>query len=234
MSPFAMEPAHTMQSRALLFIFALFACLALFYACATDKADWQDFHGTPLHGLRSYAAELRTSDLRDGTESGAGALFVAHNALRYEIREAGSLEHMILLARLDSGQALLVNPANNACLEGNFTPQRWMDIGYLLEAFPKVAHPRIMVSSEERLGTERIHGYKVSKIRRTGKAVLFGEERDFTEYFWLAEESCIPLRHENDTVRSELTKIREQSLDASFVAFPAACRKVGSFAELLQ
>ena len=223
-----------MKSRALLFILGLFACLALFYACAKDKTDWQGFQGSSVHGLRSYTAELRTSDLRDGTELSTGALFVAHDALRYEMRGSGPLEHLVLLARLDTGQALLVNPAGNACLEGNFTPRRWMDIGYLLEAFPKVAHPRIMASNEEALGTESLHGYKVSKIRRTGKAVLFGEKRDFTEYFWLAEESCIPLRHEDDMIRSELTQIREQPLAESLFTFPPACRKLASFAELLQ
>jgi len=223
-----------MKRRTLLFISGLFTYLALFYACATDKTGWQGFQGTPVHGLRTYAAELRTSDLRDGTALSTGALFVAHNTLRHEIKGSGQLEHMILFARLDSGQARIVNPANNACLDGSFTPRRWIDIGSLLAAFPKVAHPRIKASNEEQLGKESLQGYKVSKIRRTGKAVLFGEERDFTEYFWLAEESCIPLRHENDMVRSELTNIREQALPDSFFAFPAECRKVASFADLLQ
>ena len=140
---------------------------------------------------------------------------------------------MILLAKLDSGQAQLVNPANNACIEGNFTPRDWIDIGYLLEAFPQVAHPRIIASSEELLGKEMLHGYQVNKFRRTGKAMLFGEEKNFTEYFWLAEESPITLRHENDMVRSELTKIREKTPVDSLVTFPAECRKVSSFAELL-
>ena len=224
-----------MKPRALLFfILGMFACLVLFYACAKDKTGHQGFQGTPVHGLRSYTAELRTSDIRDNAELSTGALFVAHDALRYEMRGTEPLEHMILLARLDSGQALLVNPTGNACLEGNFIPRRWMDIGYLLEAFPKVAHPRIMASNEEALGTEKLHGYTVSKVRRTGTAVLFGEKRDFTEYFWLAEESCIPLRHENDMTRSELTNIREQPLADSLFTFPASCRKVGSFADLVQ
>ena len=222
-----------MKRRALFCVLGLLACLALFYACTTDKG-WQGFQGTPVHGLRSYVAELRTSDLRDGTELSTGAIFAARNTLRYEMRGTGPLEHMILIARLDSGQALLVNPANNACLEGTFTPRHWVDIDYLLEAFPKVAHPRVISSREELLGAERLHGYKVSKIRRTGKAVLFGEKRDFAEYFWLAEESCIPLRHENDMVRSELSNIREQALADSLFTFPAACRKLASFTELVQ
>jgi hypothetical protein len=222
-----------LSRRALLFTLCLFVCLALFYACSV-KTDWQGFQGAPVHGLRTYVAELHTTDLHDGTELSTGSLFVAHDKLRYEMQGAGPLEHLILLVRLDSGQALLVNPAGNKYLEGSFTPRRWMDIGYLLEAFPKVAPPRILSSREEALGKEMLFGYKVSKIRRTGREVLFGEERDFTEFFWLTEASCIPLRHENGRVRSELTNIREQALDDSLFALPAACRKVSSFAELLQ
>jgi hypothetical protein len=79
-----------------------------------------------------------------------------------------------------------------------------------------------------------LHGYKAVTIRRTGREVLFGEERDFTELFWLAEEFGIPLRHENGTVRSELTQIREQALDDSLFALPAECRKVASFTDLLR
>jgi hypothetical protein len=223
-----------MKRHALLFIVCLSACLALFYACASDKPVWQSFQGTPTHGLRAYSADLRTNDIRDGTVVCTGALFVAQDALRYEMQGTGPLERMILLARLDSGQAWLVNPANNRYMDGSFAPQRWMDIRYLLEAFPEVAHPRIIAVNEELLGKEILHGYKVSKIRRTGRSVLFGEEKDFTELFWLAEESCIPLRHEDGTARTELTNIREQALAESLFTLPSACRKVSSFVELLQ
>ncbi|MDR2694854.1 MAG: hypothetical protein LBC79_00540 [Deltaproteobacteria bacterium] len=223
-----------MKQRALLFILCLFACCVLIYACVTDKLIWQGFEGTPAHGLRSYAAELRVSDIRDGTESVSGTLYIAQGRLRYEMQGAGPFEHMILLARLDAGQAWLVNPSGSRCLEGSFTPRRWMDIGYLLGGFPKVMLPRIIAHNEELLGTETLLGYKVSKIRRTGRAVQFGEERDFTEFFWLAEELCIPLRHENGMIRSDLTKLREQASADSLFTPPAECRKVSSFADLLQ
>jgi hypothetical protein len=206
----------------------------LFYACAVDKPVWQDFQGAPTHGLREYAAHVHISDIRGDAEPGTGALFVSQGKLRYEIHGSGPLEQLILLARLDSGQAWLVNPAGNACMEGSFTPQRWMDIGHLLGAFPGVAHPRVLAHTEEVLGKEMLDGYETVKIRRTGREVLFGKERDFSELFWLAEESCIPLRHENGTVRSELTKIREQALAASLFTLPEKCRKVSSFAGLLQ
>jgi len=222
-----------MQQRALLCILRLFACFALLAACVPEP-PWQGFQGTPVHGLSSYAAELRTSDMRDGAELRSGMLFVAHGKLRYEMQGAGPLERMILLAGLDSGQAWLVNPANNSCLAGSFTPQRWMDIGYLLEAFPKVAHSRIVSSKEELLGKETLLGYKTGKIRRTGRAVLFGEEQDFTEFFWLAEEFCIPLRHEDGMLRSELTRIHKKTVDDSLFTLSAECRKVSSLADLLQ
>jgi len=79
-----------------------------------------------------------------------------------------------------------------------------------------------------------IFGYKTGKVRRTGKHILFGEEKDFTEVFWLADEVCLPMRHEDGTVRTELTKIRQQTLDDALFAPTAECRKVASFAELLQ
>jgi hypothetical protein len=225
---------NTMKRRVAFFTLCLSVCLVLFYACAADKPIWQAFPGIPGFGLHTYAAELHSSDTRNGTKLNTGALFVARNAVRYEMQGTGPLEQMILLARLDSGQAWLVNPAGNKCLEGNFAPRRWADIGYLLEAFPKVMPPRIISSNEETLGKELLSGHKVSKIRRTGREVVFGEERDFTEFFWLAEESCIPLRHERGMVISEVTNIRQQALDASLFAFPSECRKVSSFAELLQ
>jgi hypothetical protein len=223
-----------MKQRALLCILCLSACLALLYACAADQPTWQGFQGLPAHGVRAYAAQLRTNDIRDGTELSVGMLFVSHGKLRYEMQGSGPLERMILLARLDSGQAWLVNPSNNTCLEGRFAPQRWMDIGHLLRAFPKIAHPRIIASNEELLGREMIHGYKAGKIRRTGREVVFGEERDFTEFFWLAEEFCIPLRHEYNMIRTELTNIREQASADSLFTLPAECRKVSSFVELLR
>jgi len=105
-----------------------------------------------VHGFGSYTAELGTSDMHNGTVLRTGGLFVSHGKLRYEMKGEGPLEHMILLAKLDAGQAWLMNPANNACLEGSFTPQRWMDIEYLLTAFPKVMHPRIVSSNDEVLG----------------------------------------------------------------------------------
>ena len=224
----------TTKRRAALFVLCLFVCLALFYACAADKPIWQGFPGMPVFGLRMYAAELHTRDIRDGTKLSTGALFVAHAALRYEMRGTGPLEQMILLARLDSGQAQLVNPAGNKYLEGSFAPRRWADIGYLLEAFPKVMPPRILSSKEELVGKEQLSGYKVNKIRRTGREVVFGEEREFTEFFWLAEESFIPLRHERGMVLSEVTNIRQKAFDDSLFALPAECRKVSSFAELLK
>lgn len=220
-----------MKRRALLGILCLFACLAI-YACT--KRSWQGFQGTPAHGLRSYTAELRRSEIGNGRELDISRLFVARDTLRYEMHDSGPFANMILLARLDSGQARLVNPVGNRCLEGHFTPQRWMDIAYLLKAFPKVAHPRIIAHKEEPLGTENLHGYKVSTIRRTGRESLFGETRDFTESFWLAEEFAIPLRHEDGTVRSELTNIREGALADSLFTPPAECRNVTSFTELLQ
>jgi len=224
-----------MKRYALVFILGLVAvaCLILFYACSRDRPVWQGFHGSPPSGLSTYAAELRTSDVRDGAELRRDALFLAHHKVRYEMKGSTPLEQMILLARLDSGQAWLVNPANNRCLEGSFSPQRWMDIGYLLGAFPGVVRPRILSHSEEILGQETLSGYKASKVRRKGREVLFGEEREFTELFWLAEESCIPLRHEDDTVRSELTNIRAGALADSLFAIPAECRKVSSFTGLL-
>ena len=221
-----------MKRHALLFTLCLSACLALFYACAVDKPVWQGFQGTPA-AVRAYTAEVRTSDIHGDTAPGTGALFVAQNKLRYEIHGGGPLEHLILLARLDSGQAWLVNPVNNMCMEGSFAPQRWMHIGYLLAAFPRIAHSRLLAYTEEILGNEMLAGYKTVKIRRTGREVLFGEERDFSELFWLAEGFCIPLRHENGTVRSELTMIREQTLADSLFTLPAECRKVVSFADLL-
>jgi len=223
-----------MKQRALLFTICLLACLALLHACATEHPLWQGFQGTPAQGLRAYTAQLRMHDLRDGTELSTGMLFVAHGKLRYEMNGTGPLGRLILLARLDSGQAWLVNPANNSCLEGRFAPQRWMDIGYLLQAFPKIAHFEIISSNEELLGRERLSDYKTVKIRRAGRAVLFGEERDFTELFWLAEEFCIPLRHERDMVRFELMKIRENSVADSLFTLPAECRQVASFVELLK
>jgi hypothetical protein len=173
-------------------------------------------------------------DLRDGAELGAGLLCVSQGALRYEMHDPGPFGGMILLARLDSGQAWLVNPAGKACLEGAFAPRRWMEIGYLLEAFPKIARPRILASNEEVLGSERIFDYKTVQIRLTGRAVLFGEERDFTELFWLAEEFCIPLRHERDMVRTELTRISKDAPEDSFFTLPADCRKASSLVELLK
>ena len=223
-----------MKRRVLLFTLCLSACLALFYACAVDKPVWQGFQGAPAHGTRAYVAHMRTSDIRGDTEPGTGTLFVAQGRLRYEMQGSGPLEQLVLHARLDSGQAWLVNPAGKKCMEGSFTPQRWVDIGYLLGAFPRVAHPRILTHKEEVLGKDMLHGYKAVTIRRTGREVLFGEERDFTELFWLAEEFGIPLRHENGTVRSELTQIREQALDDSLFALPAECRKVASFTDLLR
>ena len=211
-----------MKRRVALFILCLSVCLALFYACATN------------FGSRMYVAELHTSDIRDGTKLGTGALFVARDVLRYEMQGTGPLGQMILLARLDSGQAQLVNPAGNKYIEGNFAPRRWVDIGYLLGAFPKVMPPRILSSNEELLGKEEISGYKVGKIRRTGREVMFGEEKDFTEFFWLAEESPIPLRHERGMIVSEMTNIRQKALDDSLFALPAGCRKVASFADLLK
>jgi len=222
-----------MRQRAPLF-FCLFACFALLAACVPDEMARKDIRGSPMHGWSNYAAELRSGDMRGGTELKTGALFVAHDKVRYEMKGSGPLEQMILLARLDAGQAWLVNPANNSCLEGSFTPQRWMDIGYLLAAFPHVMHPRIISSREEDLGKETLSGYKTDKFRRTGRHMLFGEERNFTEVFWLAEEFCIPLRHEDGTVRTELTNIRKQAVDDSLFTLPAACRKVASFVELLQ
>jgi hypothetical protein len=195
---------------------------------------WPGLQGMPVRGLHTYTAELHAGDIRNGAALSSGVLFVAGDALRYEMQGTGPFAHMVLLARLDSGQAQLVNPAGNTYLEGSFTPQRWMDIGYLLEAFPAVTSPRILASKEELLGREQISGYKVSKIRRTGREILFGEERDFAEFFWLAEESCIPLRHENDRVRTELTMIRREVLDDALFALPPACRKVSSLAELLK
>jgi len=223
-----------MKQRVLLFILCLLACIALLDACVTNQAPWQMLQGTPTHGLPTYAAQLRTSDIHNGTELGTGVLFVSHGKLRYEMQGAGPLEQMVLLARLDAGQAWLVNPANNSCIEGSFTPQRWMDIGYLLGAFPKVAHPRVINDKEELLGRETLSGYTVKKLRRTGRKILFGEEKDFTEFFWLAEESCIPLRHEDDMIRSELTDIHKKAIADSLFTLPAECRKVSSFAELLQ
>ena len=222
-----------MKHRPLLRTLRLLACLALLNACTADHPVWQGFQGTPEQG-RTYTAQLRMNDLRDGTELDAGMLFVSHGKLRYELNGSGPLGRMILLARLDSGQAWLVNPAGNSCLEGSFAPLRWMDIGYLLEAFPKIAHLRIISSSEELLGREKLSDYKTVKIRRAGRAVLFGEEKDFTELFWLADEFCIPLRHERDMVRTELTNIRENSTADSLFTLPAECRKVASFAELLK
>jgi len=220
-----------MKRRVALFILCLSLCLALLYTCV---AFWRGFPGTPIFWSRMYVAELHTRDSRDGAKLGAGALFVSRDVLRYEMRGTGPLEQTILLARLDSGQARLVNPAGNKYIEGNFAPRRWVDIGYLLEAFPKVAPPRILSSNEEVLGKEQLSGYKVSKIRRTGREVMFGEEKDFTELFWLAEESPIPLRHERGMVISEMTNIRQQALDDSLFALPAGCRQVASFADLLK
>jgi hypothetical protein len=223
-----------MKRRVVLFTLSLSACLALFYACAADKPVWQGFQGAPVQGLHAYAAQVRTSDTRGGdTAPETGALFVAQGRLRYEMQGSGPLERLILLARLDTGQAWLVNPTGNRYMEGRFAPRRWTDIGYLLEAFPKVAHSRVLAHNEEVLGKETLDGYMTVKIRRTGREVLFGEERDFTELFWLAEEFCIPLRHENGMVRSELTQIREQALADSLFTLPAECRKVFSFADLL-
>ena len=223
---------NAMQQRALLCISCLLACLVLLGACAA-KQDWHGFQGQPAHGLSTYTAQMRTSDIRDGRELGTGKLFVAHNKLRYEMQGTKPLEQMVLLARLDSGRAWLVNPTGNACLEGSFAPQHWMDIEYLLEAFPGVVRSRIIVSTEEPLGKERHSGYKVSKIRRTGRKVLFGEEKDFTEFFWLAEESSIPLLHEDGMTRTELANIRKEEL-ADSLFLPTGCRKVPSFADLLQ
>ena len=223
-----------MKQRTLLFILSICACFAMLDACGTDRTVWQGFQGTPTHGLHTYGAGLRTSDIRDGTELRTGILYISHGRLRYEMQGSGPLEHMILLARLDSGQAWLVNPAGNSYLEGSFAPQRWMDIEYLLAAFPKVTHPRIISANEELLGGEILNGYKVIKVRRTGRAILFGEEREFTEVFWLAEESCIPLRHENNTVRTDLTNIHKKTLEDTLFALPAECRKVSSIVELLQ
>jgi len=225
--------AYTMRQRVPLFSL-LSICFALLAACVLDENIRQDIQGSPMHGWDSYTAELRAGDMRDGTVLRTGALFVAHGKLRYEMKGTEPLEYMVLLARLDAGQAWLVNPANNNCLEGSFTPQRWMDIGYLLAAFPKVMQPRIIASKEEVLGKEMLSGYKTGKIRRTGRHMLFGEEKDFTETLWLAEEFCIPLRHEDGIASTELTKIRKQAVDASLFTLPAACRKVASFAELLQ
>ena len=223
-----------MKRRVLLFALCPAIGLLLFYACVIREHAWQGLPGMPVHGLHTYVAKLSTSDMRSGTTLGAGALFVAGDTLRYEMQGTGPLEHMVLLARLDSGQAQLVNPAGNKYLEGSFAPRRWVDIGYLLEAFPAVMSPRVLTSKEELLGREKFSGYKVSKIRRTGREVLFGEEREFTEFFWLAEESCIPLRHENGRIRSDLTEIRRQNLDDSLFALPSAYRKVSSLAELLK
>jgi hypothetical protein len=219
----------------LLFTLSLSACLALFHACAVDKPpDWLGFQGAPAQGLRAYTAEVRTSDIHGDAEPDTGALFVSHDKLRYEMQGSGPIEQLVLLARLDSGQAWLVNPSGNRCMEGSFAPQRWMDIGYLLGAFPQVARSRVLAHKEEVLGKETLDGYKSVKIRRTGREVLFGEERDFTEIFWLAEEFCIPLRHEHGTARSELTNIHEQTLADSLFTPPAECRKVSSFVDLLQ
>ena len=225
---------YIMKQRPSLFILCLLVCLSLLYACATDHPVWQGFQGTPMQGLRAYTAQLRLNDLRDGTELGTGMLFVAHGKLRYEMNGSGPLDQMVLLAQLDSGYAWLINPANNRCLEGSFAPRRWMDIGYLLEAFPKITHFGIISSSEELLGREKLYDYKTVKVRRTGRVALFGEERDFSELFWLAEEFCIPMRHERDMIRAELTNIRVTASADSLFTLPAESRKVASFAELLK
>ena len=223
-----------MNPRVLLFILCLCVCLVLPYACAREKSVWQGFQGAPDRGLPAYTAQLRTSDIHNGAELGTGTLFVAHGKLRYEMKGSGPLDQMLLIARLDSGQAWLINPSGTRCLEGGFAPQRWMTVEYLLEAFPKVSRPRIVAVNEETLGAETLSGHKVSKIRRTGRAAMFGEENSFTEFFWLAEESCIPLRHENDMTRTELANIHRQDLADSLFTLPAECRKVSSLVELLQ
>ncbi|MDR0466655.1 MAG: hypothetical protein LBH94_04790 [Deltaproteobacteria bacterium] len=222
-----------MKQRVLLVVLGLSVCLALIGAYV-HMQSWKGFQGAPVQGSRAYVAELHTSDLRDGSKLGVGALYVARDNLRYELNGKGPLKHVFLLVRLDSGQARLVNAAGNKYLEGSFTPQRWMDIGHLLGAFPKVASPRIISSNEELLGREELAGYKADKILRTGREVLFGEEREFAEFFWLTDESCIPLRHENGRVRSELANIREKDLDDSLFELPDECRKVASISELLQ
>jgi hypothetical protein len=215
-------------------VFRLLACFVLLAACVPDHFVWQGFEGTPMCGAGSYAAELRVGDMRDGTALRTDRLFVVRGKLRYEMQGAGPLGQMILLARLEEGRAWLVNPANNGCLEGSFAPQRWMDIGHLLGAFPKVAHARIISNEEELLGKEMFSGYRVVKIRRTGRHMLFGEERDFTEFFWLAEEFCIPLLHEDGMVRTELAQIHKKDIDDSLFTLPAECRKVSSFVDLLK
>ena len=95
-------------------------------------------------------------------------------------------------------------------------------------------HRQLISDTEEMAGKELLFGYKVSKMRRTGREILFGEEREFSEFFWLAEESCIPLRHEDDMIRTEMTNIQQHAVADALFMLPADYRKVSSLAALLQ
>lgn len=209
-------------------------CIGLVAACVRNNRGGRGFQGPPVHGLHSYSGEMRQSDLRGGAAAGTAKVFAANGRLRYEMRGSGPLEQLVLLAELGSGKARLLNPARGRYLEGSFTPQHWVYLEYLMEAFPQVMRPRLISHTEERLGTENVAGYATEKIRSIRRESMLDKERVVTRLFWPAEEFCLPLRQEEGAIRRDFTNITIGPLAPSLFEIPPEYRKAVDFIELLK
>ena len=221
------------MQRALICLAVCALCLALPGACVKKHPDWQGFQGTPVHGAPAWQAEVRTSNIRSGAAQGAGKLFVEGRNLRYEENNNSPFGRLVLLARLDSGKAWLLNPANMACLESSFNPQHWVELAHIFESFPQLAVIRRTVKSEELLGAENLGDYKVNKLQRLLEENAFGETRTQMQTLWLAEEFCVPLRIETGETRQELVQISTGPLAATLFALPSTVKMVSGIDELV-
>jgi hypothetical protein len=216
-------------------LFALVLCPFLFSAsCARVDAGRESFQGSPLHGMKNYAGEMRQSATRGGGSGPAAGIAVSGSRLRYELRGETPLERLVLLADLDSGRIRLLNPANGRYLESSFAPRRWIYLEYLMEFFPEVMRPAIVSRTEETLGREELSGHSAKKIRVVSREALLGEERSVTRTFWVSESFCLPLRQEEGLMRREFTNITSAPLADSLFALPAGHEQAADFAELLK
>jgi hypothetical protein len=216
-------------------LFALVICSVLLSpACARMDAGGEGFQGSPLHGMKRYAGEMRQSATRGGESEPAAGIAVSGNRLRYELRGKTPLERLVLLADLDSGRIRLLNPANGKYLESSFAPRHWIYLEYLMEFFPDVMRPAIVSRTEETLGREEVSGHSAKKIRVVDREALLGEERSVTRIFWVSENFCLPLRQEEGSMRREFTNITSAPPADSLFALPAGHAKAADFAELLK
>jgi hypothetical protein len=208
-------------------------CFLLFASCARKDAGREGFQGSPLHGMKSYAGEMRQSAI-EGDAFDTARVIVSGSRLRYDLRGDGPPERLVLLADLDSGRIRLLNPANRSYLEGSFAPQRWIYLEYLMESLPTVMRPTIVARTEETLGSEEVSGHSARKIRVAGREELLGEERAVTRTFWVSEQFCLPLRQEEGSMRREFTGITSAPVEDALFALPAGYRKAADFAELMK